>query len=626
MICGLVNKLKRSAKPLSLGLNTDHRQTGEGIMNTYGNPKKSILNKSIVIISILALVLTAVSTITVTESAYASEEGIVFKPESHDDYDYMTELYGSDVPVSKIYQALIQYNISSGGTKYKGSGECWGYANKVKSLFGGGGSTKYVRKKSTAKNLYRYLKNVKPGTHVRFGDSKTGSGRHSIVLYKVTKDRIYYSDANAGSFDNEIKHYNMTLDHFASSRSYILWYIQPKGSYKVSSTKIVTAAKDKDQQVVVACQPRSGASSYTVYRASSKKGKYTKLATVKSPIYVDKDPLLGKYNYYKIKPNNGSMSGCKRAIVKLAAPAKLTVKCTEEGYPKISWSKVKGAKKYVIYEVDYDEDDEFYKHPTYKKYKTFTGTSSTFKLKYGNNFAIKAIATNSKANSDYLEFDAWRHAPKPKIINGGLDENGTYVVNVRIPYDLSDFDYITVDLMRSDSKNGEYKTVGTAYAYSKSEVNNEDDYYYYNEYQYNKNTFDPETSVINITDEDCKAEATYYYKAVARADWSEGLDSEIVKLTVPERPVVEVNYGNGILYRYLGGDPIKYVYGGVTYTKNLRLTYWSELYYEDENGQGFVVDQSGCVWEASYDKENDQFEYGDPVGYNTYEEEYDDEF
>ena len=51
MICGLVNKLKRSAKPLSLGLNTEHRQTGESIMNTYGNRKKSILNKSIVIIS-----------------------------------------------------------------------------------------------------------------------------------------------------------------------------------------------------------------------------------------------------------------------------------------------------------------------------------------------------------------------------------------------------------------------------------------------------------------------------------------------------------------------------------------------------------------------------------------------
>ena len=70
-------------------------------------------------------------------NAFASEEE-VYDPYDHEDdsfYVDVNNLKGSFVPVSKDLQAMIQYNISSGGSKYKGSGECWGYAeNQILGL------------------------------------------------------------------------------------------------------------------------------------------------------------------------------------------------------------------------------------------------------------------------------------------------------------------------------------------------------------------------------------------------------------------------------------------------------------------------------------------------------------
>ncbi len=202
-----------------------------------------------------------------------------------------------------------------------------------------------------------------------------------------------------------------------------------------------------------------------------------------------------------------------------------------------------------------------------------------------------------------------------------MDETtGKYVISVRIPYSLSDLDGVIIRLMRSDSPSGEFEEIAYAYAYTSNKEE-------YDSYQFNNRNFDPDTSIITIEDPSWKSNKTYYYKAVPNSDsWTGGLDSSVIKVTTPERPVVEVNYGSGVLHRYLGGDPIKYVYDGVTYKKNLHLTYWGDdLYYEDDKGQGYVVDTDGYMYYATYNKEYDYPEYGDYIGNNTYDEDsYDD--
>ena len=571
--------------------------------------------KSFITIIVFCLIFTASSVMPVSEKAYAisSEEEVYDPYEEEDPWDDNTDLLrGTEVPVKKIYQSMIQYNISTGGTKYKGSGQCWGYAEKIRKLFGGGGRTKNVRKKSTKKNIYNALKNVRPGTHVRFGNSKSGSGNHSIAVYKVTKDRIYFSDANWG-YANQINHYNMSLADFANyhAYNYILWYISPTGGFKTSSVKVITATYEKENKVDVTWRPKTGAKSYTVYRASSKNGKYKKIKTVKSPLYIDKNPLVGN-NYYKVKPNNGSMSSPKKAFNKLVTPT-VRVKVTGEGYSKVSWDEVKGAKKYGIYEEYYEEDD--YK-PHYKLITTVTGNTYTVKENLNYSIAIRALASKKKAHSGYNSLFVTRRAPQPKIISGGMDEtDGSFVFNVSIPYSLSDFQQINLQLKRSETKNGYYENVASIGAYSKT--GNADEEYYY-EHQYDSTTFDPATSVFRISDTSWEENTTYYYKVVAYGEVYEGLDSPAFMVTTPERPAVEVQYGSGTVTRYLGGAPIKYEYDGVTYTRNLHFDdYYDNLYYEDEDGQGYVVDQSGYMWYATYNAEGDWIEYGDYIGYNT---------
>ena len=573
--------------------------------------------KSFITIIVFCLIFTASLVLPVSEKAYAisSEEEVYDPYEEEDPWDDNTDLLrGTEVPVKKIYQSMIQYNISTGGTKYKGSGQCWGYAEKIRKLFGGGGRTKNVRKKSTKKNIYNALKNVRPGTHVRFGNSKSGSGNHSIAVYKVTEDRIYFSDANWG-YANQINHYNMSLADFANyhAYNYILWYISPTGGFKTSSVKVITATYEKENKVDVTWRPKTGAKSYTVYRASSKNGKYKKIKTVKSPLYIDKNPLVGN-NYYKVKPNNGSMSSPKKAFNKLVIPTVRSI-VTKKGYTKLSWNKIKGAKKYGIYKVDYDESSG---KPKYNLLKTVTGTSYTHK-KEETELAIRAIASNKKASSGYNIVDALRYAPQPVILNGGMDEStGEFIIDVSIPYDLCDYTNVFVELRRSKSKNGKYETVSSVLAYTADVV----DYY---DYQFDNKTFDPNTSIIKLSDTSWDSNTQYYYKAVARSEWREGLDSKIKSYTTPQRPKVDVAYGSGTLTRYLGGDPIKYEYDGVTYTKNLHLDSSDYLYYEDSSGQGYAVDTYGYVWFASYDKEYGEIDYGDYVGNNTYDDDpYDD--
>ena len=100
--------------------------------------------KSFITIIVFCLIFTASFSMSLNEKAYAipAEEEVYDPYEEEDYWDDNTDLLrGTEVPVKKIYQAMIQYNISTGGTKYKGSGECWGYAEKIRKLFGGGTGT-----------------------------------------------------------------------------------------------------------------------------------------------------------------------------------------------------------------------------------------------------------------------------------------------------------------------------------------------------------------------------------------------------------------------------------------------------------------------------------------------------
>lgn len=83
------------------------------------------------------------------------------------------------------------------------------------------------------------------------------------------------------------------------------YYYGPFASVKAvtapNSTKIKSLKSSKKKQVAVKWKKVSGATQYEVYRSTSKKGKYKKLATTKKTSYTDKKATGGKKYYYKIR-------------------------------------------------------------------------------------------------------------------------------------------------------------------------------------------------------------------------------------------------------------------------------------------------------------------------------------
>ena len=137
---------------------------------------------------------------------------------------------------------------------------------------------------------------------------------------------------------------------------------------KVKSLK-VTAMNDPETSIRVSWKKAKNAKKYQVYRATKKKGKYKKVATVKKTTYVNKGLKDGKKYFYKVRAVNGKKKGkysaVKSATAKYvaaaAAPAPTPVPAVSEQtvYVTPEWlnSALKGEQagyeNVVVLEVSY---------------------------------------------------------------------------------------------------------------------------------------------------------------------------------------------------------------------------------------------------------------------------------
>ena len=272
---------------------------------------------------------------------------------------------------------------------------------------------------------------------------------------------------------------------------------------------------------------------------------------------------------------------------------------TNAGYSKLSWDKIKGAKKYGIYERAYNAKGGYY-----KLVQTVKGTSCTYKGTEDTYVYVRAIASNSKANSQYLEVYAIRYAPQPVITGGEVDKkDGTrFKVKVKLPYGhTNDHESLMINLYRSDTKDGYYQFVDQAAVFGMMYDNSFD----HDPNQYTRKKFTKD-SVITLTDYSFRGNTEYYYKAVAVKGSSNmrygdsGLDSKSVKLTTPELPVIGEEFGSaGTLYRHTDGTLAYFVDNdGNKYTEGLELErFWEGyLYYGDTEGHKFKAYKDGKVY------------------------------
>lgn len=162
----------------------------------------------------------------------------------------------------------------------------------------------------------------------------------------------------------------------------------------------------------------SGASGYEVYRATSKNGKYTKVALVGSSktSYTNKNLKNGTTYYYKVRgyktiggtKKYSSYSSMVKRKAALAKPT-ITLKAGKNSIT-VSWKKVTGASKYEIYRATTGNG-------VYKKIATVSNkklSNTNKKLTTGKKYYYKVKAVQQSGKKTYRSVFSNRSSAKAK--------------------------------------------------------------------------------------------------------------------------------------------------------------------------------------------------------------------
>lgn len=167
--------------------------------------------------------------------------------------------------------------------------------------------------------------------------------------------------------------------------------VAKKVSLATPKAKVVSNNKTT---LTVSWDAVEGASGYQVYRATSKNGKYTKVATTTNTSFVNTKLTVGKGYYYRVraykkysKVGYSAFSSVVGAVPKVGTTT-ITGASYDHDKVKLTWNKVSGANGYTIYKL------------VGKKYKAIKNTTSlsfidsklTTGAKY--TYVVRAYATS----------------------------------------------------------------------------------------------------------------------------------------------------------------------------------------------------------------------------------------
>lgn len=347
----------------------------------------------------LILVITA---FPVTASAYDMKSDTWYSEEG----EFINSVNLKNAKQKAVFE-YIYADYLSGNDRYKGKGQCYGYAEMIRKMFGKKYKQRKYGVKATYGNVYKRLKKLKPGSHIRFSAKKGGGGMaHSIVLLKVTKDEIWYTDGNVGGY-NEIRYARESLSYFCQRRvnyghKYLAWAREPKGGVStVKSASVKTSVPFDVPETHVAWRLVKGAKKYEVYRSAFKDSGYAKIGESKSGLFIDRsNNLYGKVFYKVVAVKSGkkrSASKPAEAHRRLTAPVVYLTGDDSSGSIQydLSWSAVPGAAKYNIYIWDYDKDRPILM-------QTVSGTSCRYTGPVTGYAELYITAEASRAGSESL--------------------------------------------------------------------------------------------------------------------------------------------------------------------------------------------------------------------------------
>ena len=210
-----------------------------------------------------------------------------------------------------------------------------------------------------------------------------------------------------------------------------------------------------------------GATSYKVYRATSKSGTYSLLGTVTATSYTNNGAKEGTTYYYKVKAANGAgesaysnvVSGKVVVTPKPAAPVVKIGHSAASGKPQLTWNAVSGATSYKVYRATSQNG-------TYSLLGTVTATSYTNTgAKAGTTYYYKVKAVNSAGESAYSNVVSGKSkavTPKPSAPVVKIGHSATSGKPM-LTWNAVD-GAASYKVYRATAKNGAYTVINTTKA------------------------------------------------------------------------------------------------------------------------------------------------------------------
>ena len=210
-----------------------------------------------------------------------------------------------------------------------------------------------------------------------------------------------------------------------------------------------------------------GATSYRIYRSTSKGSGYSLLGTTTATSYTNTGAKAGTTYYYRVKacndaglsPYSNIVSGQVKSVTpKPSAPVVKIGNSASSGKPMLTWNAVSGATSYKVYRATSQNG-------TYSLLGTVTATSYTNTgAKAGTTYYYKVKAVNSAGESAYSNVVSGR-ATVTTLTMGHSASSGKPQLTWKAVSGAASY-----KVYRATTKNGAYSVINTTKALTYTNV------------------------------------------------------------------------------------------------------------------------------------------------------------
>jgi len=318
-----------------------------------------------------------------------------------------------------------------------------------------------------------------------YRSTKSSKGYSLLATVETTS----YTDTTAATGKT---YYYKVIAVGTNTESAMSSYLKMVG--KCAAPTIRVTINEDSGKPVITWEKVEGAKQYTVYRATSETGKYSKLKPVKTLSYTDTTASAGTKYFYKVvakasaKGTESNYSNIESAVA-ICAKAVVTVKVdAKTGRPSLSWKKVSGAKTYEIYR---SENGGEYVLVTTQKTNSYKDTAAVAGNVYS--YRVKVIASKTGADSHLSAEKTVLACAQPKV-KGKVGATGKPELTWAAVEGVSKY-----VIYRSTSKSKGYEVLA-------------------------------ETDDLTYTDATAVKGETYYYKIAPVCSETEGTQSSYAKV------------------------------------------------------------------------------------------------